>query len=456
MIQDSTPIPMTPQEALRIAMLLSGLTRNINLYPPGNPALARPLADLKQTLEKYLALESVLHLGIAKDILFIGEQLLVDIPDTVEGLQERFRQKKIEQVIIEPGLTEDELFNFIQLLNDPKLTGAEMAPLLESHEIRHIRLDVITEYVNETLRRETSQVYQDAVVTMRQIFDDIEQQRIPDSGKIIAVTRHLAAIALQDPCLLVGLAMIKEYDHYTFSHSINVGVLAMALAASIGYDRHAIEETGIAGFLHDIGKTRIAKEIINKPGRLSAAEFAEIKKHPEKGVKILGEMIGISSKVTQAVLGHHIRHSRMGYPEWARQLPFNPISEIIAIADCYDASTTLRAYHHPLSPAQAIQQLQKLAGDYLERGLVEHFVQMMGRYPIGTLVRLDTNEIAVVIKPDPTNNDHPFIKIIIAADGTKIDQPTVIRLGDPTAGASIIVSEVDPVQKGIDVGGYFR
>jgi putative nucleotidyltransferase with HDIG domain len=450
----STAIPQ--QDALRITMLLAGLTRSITLYPPGNPALTRPLQDLRQLLADQLSRMGVLRIGLANDIIYVNEQVLVTPPAVVDELTNRLKDKKIGQIIVEEGLSEEDLYRFILLLSDHKLTAADINASLARGEVCHVRLTLPSEAIDDALRLEAGEAYQEALDAIRQAFADIEQQSIPDSSKIIAVTRHLTTVSLREPAVLVGLAMIKDYDNYTFSHSINVGVLAMALAANIGYDRQGIEETGIAGFLHDIGKTRIAKEIINKPGKLSAAEFAEMKKHPEKGVKIISEMIGISSKVAQAVLGHHIRHSRQGYPEWARQLPFNPISEIIAIADCYDASTTLRAYHQPLTPRKAVNELQKLAGDYLDSALVDQFVQMMGKYPIGTLVRLETNEIAVVIKPNPGNNDQPFIRIIIAADGTKLDQSVVTKLGETESGASMIVAEVDPLQKGIDVGGYFK
>jgi putative nucleotidyltransferase with HDIG domain len=451
---NSTAIPQ--QDALRITMLLAGLARSITLYPPGNPALTRPLQDLRQLLAEHLSRTGVLRIGLASDILYVNEQVLVTPPAVVDELTSRLKEKKIGQIIIEEGLCEEDLFRFILLFSEPKLTAADINASLAKGEICHVRLTLPSEAIDDALRLEAGEAYREALDTIRQAFADIEQQRVPDSSRIIAVTRHFTTISLREPAVLVGLAMLKDYDNYTFSHSINVGLLAMALAANIGYDRPGIEETGIAGFLHDIGKTRIAKEIINKPGKLSAAEFAEMKKHPERGVKIISEMVGISSKVAQAVLGHHIRHSRQGYPEWARQLPFNPISEIIAIADCYDASTTLRAYHQPLTPRKAVDELQKLAGDYLDSALVDQFVQMMGKYPIGTLVRLDSNEIAVVMKQNPVDSDQPFIKIIIDPDGTKLDQTVVTRLGETESGASMIVAEVDPLQKGIDVGGYFR
>jgi putative nucleotidyltransferase with HDIG domain len=249
--------------------------------------------------------------------------------------------------------------------------------------------------------------------------------------------------------------MIKDYDNYTFNHSVNVGVIAMALAAYLKYDRQSIEEAGIAGFLHDIGKTMVSKTIINKPGKLTVIEFNEIKKHPEDGVKIIDKMSGLSPNVSQAVLGHHLRYNRKGYPEWANKMELNKLSEIIAIADCFDACTTLRVYQQPMPPAVAINLMKGLAGEFLNPELVNSFSTLMGKYPPGTLVRLDSNEIALVWKANMSDPEHPQIRVIFDAAGNKIDKPVTEKLGEKKE-RGLIVALIDPLTKGIEVGEYFR
>jgi putative nucleotidyltransferase with HDIG domain len=260
---------------------------------------------------------------------------------------------------------------------------------------------------------------------------------------------------MKDHSTLLGLAMIKDYDNYTFNHSVNVGILSLALGAYIGMDREFLRDTNTAGLLHDIGKTWINKNILNKPGKLSAEEFEQIKKHPEMGAEIIDKMKDIHHRVSLAVLGHHIKFNRSGYPEWANKREFGTINEIVAVADCYDATTTLRTYSAPVSPKGAIDILRQLAGTSLNSELVEKFEEMMGLYPVGTLVRLDTNEIALVVRPHPMESKMPSIKVIIDSNGKVLAKPKLMSLAATDGNRlATIVAPVNPLLKNVDLSNY--
>jgi HD-GYP domain-containing protein (c-di-GMP phosphodiesterase class II) len=181
-----------------------------------------------------------------------------------------------------------------------------------------------------------------------------------------------------------------------------------------------------------------------------------MKKHAEKGAEIVKEMENIHPRVTDAVLGHHIRYNRSGYPEWARKRDFDQLADILAVADCYDAITTLRTYNSPVLPKAALDVMRRISGTSLSGDLVQKFEEMMGAYPVGTLVRLDTNEIALVVKPHPQESSEAAVKIIIDAQGTTLEKPVSISLAlkDGTRHAKI-VTMVDPLLKNIDVSRYF-
>jgi HD-GYP domain-containing protein (c-di-GMP phosphodiesterase class II) len=220
-------------------------------------------------------------------------------------------------------------------------------------------------------------------------------------------------------------------------------------------DRDALRDAGTAGMLHDIGKTRIDKQILNKPGKLSPEEYELMKQHAEKGAEIIGQMTEIPPRVGEAVLGHHIKHNRTGYPEWARERVFGAINEIVAVADCYDAITTLRTYSAPVLPKAAIEIMHRLAGTSLDGNLVEKFDTMMGKYPVGSLVRLDTNEIGLVVRPNPMESTAPAVKVIIGAGGEVLDLPKLMSLAARDgARQPVIVSTVDPLLKNIDLASY--
>ncbi|HEY6838669.1 MAG TPA: HD-GYP domain-containing protein [Geobacteraceae bacterium] len=450
---------VTMQRAQRLATLLSGAIKGISFYPAGHPAVKQPIQEMSAGFQEILRDRPEVRLGLHDGVFFFDEHLFVTPPPAVQELADRFGEKEIEGVDIERGVEPADMEKFAGLLARKGLGGKALERALGEEGIRHVRLTVPEpqeeELRNDTTELETLETYSQALEAIRDVIKDIEKGRIPSSGKILTVVKNMVTLTIQDPSTLLGLAMIKDYDNYTFNHCVNVGVLSMALGASLGQTREEIEEVGMAGFLHDVGKTRVDKNIINKPGKLSAEEFEQMKKHSEIGAQIVGEMDGIGTTVVEAVLGHHIHFDRQGYPEWAKDKSFNVMSAVIAIADCYDAITTLRVYQRPMSPKAAVDQLRRLSGTILDADLVTSFVEMMGKYPVGTLVRLDTNEIAVVFRPNPANSECPVVKIIFDAHGELLDNPQVARLVDDQ-GVCLgrIVAVVDPVLKNIEVGKY--
>ena len=306
----------------------------------------------------------------------------------------------------------------------------------------------MTEQGHDTL----SQTYNEAVGAIRDIFQEIGSGRIPNTRRMLTVVNSLACAAVREPAALLGLSMIKDYDNYTFQHSVNVGVLAMALSASMGQSAQQVELAGLAGFLHDVGKTRVNKGILNKPGKLTSEESVEMKRHPEHGAEIVRRMEGVPELVAEAVLGHHIRYDGSGYPEWARTRPFCVTTGIVAVADCYDATTTLRAYQRPMQPKEAVDKIRNLVGTSLSGEIVERFLELTGRFPTGSLVRLNSNEIAIVFTRSSAPCGAGVVKVIIDGQGKTLAEPELRSL--PESGGCI-VDLVDPLLKGIDVSRYF-
>ncbi len=403
----------------------------------------------------YLKNCASIRIGISDEILFIEEHLFVTAPQQIEELAHLLASRKIDAVIIMQGVEPDELFQLSKLLADKTLSTHDLISRLEEFRIIHI-LVIAVEDTEERLLHEAGNAYQDALDSIRTAFVDIEEHRIPSSERLLAATRQFSDIAAQDPQVVACLSMIKDYDNYTFNHSVNVGVISLSLASYMKFDRQSVEEAGMAGFLHDIGKTMVSKAIINKPGKLSTLEFDEIKKHPEDGVKIIEKMAGASKLISEAVLGHHLRYNRKGYPEWAQNHELSSLSQIIAIADCFDACTTLRVYQQPMPPATAITRMKELAGEFLNPEMVSAFSTMMGKYPPGTVVRLDTNEVALVWKGNIGNPETPKIRVIFDRSGKKVEKPVTEKLEERKGGAPTIVAVIDPVSKGIDVGEYFK
>jgi putative nucleotidyltransferase with HDIG domain len=447
--------------ALRLITLFSGAVKGIAFYPTSHPAIRQPLMELYKMLTSALGGEGQLSWGLIDGIMFFDDHLFIAPSAAIADLTNRMMEKEVSRIVATSPLNFDELESFVKLFSSKGIRFDALSRQMAEGGITHIRLvhhgDESLNQTSEELEGDSEgdhiETYNRALSAIRTICRDIERGRIPNSAPLIEVVDQMAGITMKEPAALLGLTMIKDYDNYTFNHCVNVGVLAMALGSTLGLDETSVRDLGVAGQLHDIGKTMIPKAILHKPGKLSSDEFDEIKRHPELGSKIVREMDGLAPHISSIVLGHHLHFNRSGYPEWANTLPFNQMTDIIAIADTYDAITTLRVYQHPVNPRTALNEMQKLANTILDGAIVERFVEMMGNYPVGTLVRLDTNEVAIVSRPNPLDDNAPLVRVLIDGDGTKLSAPREQHLVDPDGTLyARIVAVVDPLLKNIDIG----
>lgn len=447
------------QDVQRAAMLLTASIKSVLLYPLAHPAVRQPLQELVGLLTGMMGEKHELHFGVVEGTFFIEGCLLVTPNAAVTELVERLTQKGIDACTVFPGVTPDDLFGFAAALAARNSSADTIPAELEGKGIVNIRLGIEDVVAGEGSEKGEALVpaaiYRDALKAVRDTMREIDNGRIPSGDWINGVVENMVQVTMEEPTTLLGLAMIKDYDNYTFSHSVNVGILALTLAAFLGLEKEALHEVNTAGLLHDIGKTRIDKTILNSPGRLSDDEFKQMKRHTEEGAEIVRQMKNIPPQVAEAVLGHHIRHDRTGYPEWAREMSFGLYTEIVSVADCYDAITTLRTYQRPTLPKEAMEIMRRLSGTSLNGELVEKFEAMMGEYPVGSLVRLDTNEIALVLKPHPMESVEPAVKVLIGAHGETLEAPRLVSLAEKNGRRyASIVAPVDPLLKNVSLAQH--
>jgi HD-GYP domain-containing protein (c-di-GMP phosphodiesterase class II) len=447
--------------ALRLITLFSGSVKGMAFYPPSHPAIRQPLMELYKTLTTALSGGEYVSWGLIDGIMFFDDHLFLSPSTAIADLTERMMEKEIARIIANPSVSFDELELFVKLFSSRNVRFDTLSAQMAEGGITSIKLvrhgdesfDHGDDDAEITSDGDHIASYNRALSAVRMICSDIELGRIPGSAPLIKVVDEMVAITMEEPWSLLGLTMIKDYDNYTFTHCVNVGVLSMALGAALDLDIMSVRDLGIAGQLHDIGKVMIPKNILNKPGKFSSAEYDEMKRHPELGSKIIREMDGLAPHISSVVLGHHLHYDRSGYPQWATQLPFNQMIDIVAVADTYDAITTLRVYQHPVNPKRALDEMQKLKGTILNGSIVESFIEMMGDYPVGTLVRLDTNEVALVYRPNPLDGKAPLVRIVIDGEGKRLRVPREqVLIGPDGSRYAEIVAVVDPLLKDIDIG----
>lgn len=219
--------------------------------------------------------------------------------------------------------------------------------------------------------------------------------------------------------MLVETINLSSYDNYTYIHSINVDVLSVITGIALGLTDNQLRNLSQAALLHDLGKTSIPKEIINKPGALTEEEYEEIKKHPYYGYELLKDNDNIASVVRNAVYSHHENEDGTGYPRGLTSDKIHLFAKIIHIADVYDALTAKRIYKDPLNPADALEYMMAHAGTMFDKTVLEAFIRHIAPYPVGTSIILSTGQKALVVK----NNEEFLTRPIV-----KLDNGTVINL----------------------------
>ncbi|MCL6634916.1 MAG: HD-GYP domain-containing protein [Peptococcaceae bacterium] len=234
---------------------------------------------------------------------------------------------------------------------------------------------------------------------------------------------------MDNPDLMVNLIDIRSLDDYLFGHSVNVCVLSLITGISLGYGKSRLLALGMGALLHDMGKTLIPPHILNKPGALTSDEFNLVKRHPEYGYNILAGTEPYLRKIAAVIaLQHHERYNGEGYPKGLQRSGIHEFSQIVGIADVYDAMTADRVYRKAHPPHEAYEMLAA-AGDYFfDYELVRAFLYSIAAYPAGTLVRLSSDETAVVVETPRGFSLYPKIKVIYDASGRRLEQPAEIDM----------------------------
>ncbi|MDY0185163.1 MAG: HD domain-containing protein [Desulfuromonadaceae bacterium] len=281
----------------------------------------------------------------------------------------------------------------------------------------------------------------------------IEKGEIPSSSKLFDTAETITNELTRAPYTFMALTMIKDYDDYTFCHSVNVAVFAIAIGRACNMSHEHLQILGAGSLMHDLGKLRIDQAIIKKPGPLSPHEFEIVKKHPDLGVEIATRMDDICPEILDIIRSHHLHYDRSGYPQIKLSSATAPFVDITTVADTYDAITTLRAYRQPSSPSAAVRLLQQLAGTQLNPEYVKVLSDVLGYYPVGSLVRLVNNEIGLIVDADLRNPQSNTNTIRILRDNKgNVLKNAPLQLME--AESSCIAGEADPVLHNINIGDW--
>lgn len=269
-----------------------------------------------------------------------------------------------------------------------------------------------------------------------------------------AFTNNLVSSIDRNPNALMCMTKIREKDTYLLEHSLNVAILLANFGTHVGLNEEQIQELALSGFLHDIGKIKIPDEILHKPGRLNDQEMTIMKDHVYYGTKVLIEM-GIPDSIVETIGQHHERLDGYGYPDGLRGDEITQFGCMIAIVDTYDAITADRCYKVGMSSKKALQILMQDAPNKYDEGLVKQFVQCTGIFPVGSLVKLNNEKIAMVLKPHPVHATKPLVKVFFSIRGNHYLEPKELNLASASNGVKIVDAVIASDYK-LDFNKYFN
>ncbi|MDP2181917.1 MAG: HD domain-containing protein, partial [Actinomycetota bacterium] len=331
-----------------------------------------------------------------------------------------------------------------------------LSRLLKEADLPHVRVGEVRVFdkaigLEGQPSEEARASYGGALQLMREIDRLVRSNRTPSTTQVKGVVRSLVDNVLQNRYAMLQLTGLKNYDEYTFYHSANVAILALALGAAVTTDYRFLSSLGIGALLHDIGKLTVDLEILNKPGALSPDEWANVRQHPVHGAEMAALMPGLDKSAIVIILEHHMRYDCAGYPQRVPARTQHLTSRIVAVADSYDAMTSRRAYSAARVQDEAMAVMVKSAGNSLDPALVRLFVRLMGVYPPRSVVRLSSGEVGVVVTPSPLDPVRPLIRVITTPDGAMID-PHDLDLGVDAARS--IIACLDPRGLNIEPDDY--
>ncbi len=232
----------------------------------------------------------------------------------------------------------------------------------------------------------------------------------------------------RDNLALLSLLDLKNFDEYTFTHSANVAIISVAFAYHLHFPEEKLLSIGRGAFLHDIGKAKVPYDILNKDSKLNDNEFLIIQKHPSYGDEIY-EKENLHDEIErEIVLHHHESFDGKGYPYGQKGNDINRFAAMVSISDFYDALTTIRVYKKKIAPPEAIQMIYTQSGIKFDPRIVNHFIKTIGIYPIGSVVKLSNNYIAIVLAFTPENLLKPIVKTIMDSDENILIEPVIVSL----------------------------
>jgi HD-GYP domain-containing protein (c-di-GMP phosphodiesterase class II) len=454
--------------------------QNLKLYPLENTTVQNALEEMNRIARRIIEREGLLELKLVGDFLFLNDaRLRLDLSDYVafSFVGAALHRHEVGSFEIEAGITKSDWAPFLTLLllQEPGLVDAPYARFverLEASPARHIKLnplsagqDDMAELDDDQSKESAKQAYFQSVSVAKDVLTDMRLGRAVNVRRVKRAVQSIVDQVLNNETSITSMTTLRDFDEYTFTHSVNVCIFSIVIGQKLALSKMQLYELGLGALFHDIGKMRLTPETVNKSGSLTDEEWNEMQQHPTEGLLSLFSMRGLSELPYRAMLlayEHHMKIDLTGYPKNKRARKPTLFSRIVATADGFDAATSKRSYRSlPWPPDEVLREMRDNKSRGYDQLLVKAFTNVTGVFPVGTLVILDSSELAVVTarNPDPKRTHQPLVKIISDSMGTMVSDPETRDLSElnPATGKAMrsIIKTTDPDKYGIRIGDYF-
>ena len=392
--------------------------RSLKLYPLENSQVQKSLDELATAVNEILAREHEIELRITGEFIFVNQtRLRLDLDNyaSFSHILSVLKAVGVGLVRAVEGADRREWTSFLSLLltmssRESANRFFDLSNRLQDAGVAHIAIEPpleseISEEEEERAKEQAKRTYQRSVAVTKEVINSVRMGRTASVKKVKRAVQAIVDQVLSEETSLIGLTTLRDYDDYTFTHSVNVCIFSVALGRKLGLSKLQLYDLGLAALFHDVGKSRVPLEVLNKQGSLDEEEWRIMQAHPWLGVLTLFGLRGYGEVPYRSMIGtyeHHMKLDLTGYPKAVRPRQISIFSKIIAVADGFDAATTRRAYQTtPIQPDSVLKEMLENPKRGYDGILVKAFINLIGVYPVGTMVILDTYELAIVAAANP-------------------------------------------------------
>jgi putative nucleotidyltransferase with HDIG domain len=396
---------------------LVALRHLTSMYPVGHPVIAQKTNEVFQLVGPHLASRPALNIDMIHDDPHVDGQACWSDGVALSAALQELNTLGADSIEVRAGLEPDELRRAVESIGGiERSSGESIAERLAARNVSHISFSRLVALDTRWRAPQLGDgpaapdpAYAEALVRVEETFENVASGRTLDPANIRNIVQLLIGEVARSSAALAQILTLKDYENLTYCHSVNVAILSWMLGRQLRLDEGMITTLVECALLHDVGKTRVPLSVVQKPGALDPAERKLIEAHTTFGAEILVETAGVHALAPTVAMEHHRGVNGTGYPDLGDGVRPHLLSQIVAVADIYEALTGARTYRQPMKPEQACLVLAREAGAKLNTAFVKAFVSAVTFFPVGSIVRTSRDEIGVVVRTVHTDPLHPVI-----------------------------------------------